>query len=58
MPTTGVPMPFISYGGSALIIYAGAMGVLLNISSKAGVYHIEKDKLDKDKTEEWELFIL
>jgi cell division protein FtsW len=52
LPTTGVPMPFISYGGSALIIYAGAMGVLLNISSKAGVYHIETDKLDKDKTEE------
>ncbi len=38
LPTTGVPMPFISYGGTALFIYAAAIGILLNISSKAGVY--------------------
>ncbi len=37
LPTTGVPMPFISYGGTAVIIYAGAIGVLLNISAQAGV---------------------
>lgn len=43
LPTTGVPMPFISYGGSALVIYASAMGVILNISSKAGVYSVKKD---------------
>jgi cell division protein FtsW len=33
IPTTGVPIPFISYGGSALIINSIAIGVLLNISS-------------------------
>lgn len=32
-PTTGVPMPFISYGGTALIINSMAIGLLLNISS-------------------------
>jgi cell division protein FtsW len=32
MPVTGVPLPFISYGGSALVINMTAMGVLLNIS--------------------------
>lgn len=32
-PTTGVPMPFISYGGTAMIINSIAIGVLLNISS-------------------------
>lgn len=32
MPVTGVPLPFISYGGSALVITMGAMGILLNIS--------------------------
>lgn len=32
MPVTGVPLPFISYGGSALIFNLMAMGVLLNIS--------------------------
>lgn len=32
VPLTGVPLPFISYGGSALIINLAAMGILLNIS--------------------------
>jgi cell division protein FtsW len=32
-PTTGVPMPFISYGGTAMIINSIAIGILLNISS-------------------------
>lgn len=32
MPVTGVPLPFISYGGSSLVFNLGAMGVLLNIS--------------------------
>ncbi len=32
MPVTGVPLPFISYGGSSLLINMAAMGILLNIS--------------------------
>ncbi|GAB6170359.1 stage V sporulation protein E [Clostridium carnis] len=32
MPVTGVPMPFISYGGTSLVITMMAMGILLNIS--------------------------
>lgn len=35
LPNTGVPMPFISYGGTAIIIYAIAIGILLNISSQS-----------------------
>jgi len=33
LPTTGQPMPFVSYGGSALLFSAYAVGVLLNISA-------------------------
>lgn len=34
IPVTGVPLPFISYGGSALLFNLMAMGILLNISSQ------------------------
>jgi len=32
VPTTGQPLPFVSYGGSALVTNMAAAGVLLNIS--------------------------
>ncbi|MFB6357366.1 MAG: putative lipid II flippase FtsW [bacterium] len=32
IPTTGVSMPFISYGGSALVINMTAVGLIMNIS--------------------------
>jgi cell division protein FtsW len=32
MPVTGVPLPFISFGGSSLLFGAAAAGVLLNIA--------------------------
>ena len=32
MPATGMPLPFFSYGGTALVILLCCCGVLLNIS--------------------------
>ena len=35
MPVTGLPMPFVSYGGTSMIFSAAAIGILLNISKHA-----------------------
>jgi cell division protein FtsW len=38
LPTTGLPMPFVSYGGSAMVFSCMAAGVLLNISSHTDLH--------------------
>jgi Bacterial cell division membrane protein len=39
IPVTGVTLPFISYGGSSLIIMTFAIGVLMNISAYVTMHY-------------------
>jgi cell division protein FtsW len=32
IPLTGIPLPFVSYGGSSLIMIMAGVGILLNVS--------------------------
>lgn len=46
IPTTGVPIPFISYGGTALVFNSIAIGILMNIS---GFRNIARSNLNEIK---------
>jgi cell division protein FtsW len=37
VPLTGVPLPFISYGGTSLVFLMAAIGILLNISRQSNM---------------------
>ena len=34
-PLTGIPLPFISYGGTAMMVMLAGMGIVLNVARKA-----------------------
>lgn len=40
MPTTGITLPFISYGGTSIWVFMMSMGILLNISRKKGIKRV------------------
>ncbi len=45
-PITGVPLPFISYGNSNMIVLLGAMGLLINIAARGKRARVTDDDDD------------
>ena len=37
IPPTGIPLPFISAGGSSLMVFMAAIGILINISNNSTI---------------------
>ena len=45
LPTKGIPLPFVSFGGSSLLMSMVAMGILLNVSQHASASHVVTTEL-------------
>lgn len=45
MPTKGLPLPFVSYGGSSLVFMAAMVGILIQIANSGGVGKGQKSRV-------------
>ena len=45
LPITGVTLPFISYGGSSMIVLTAGLGIVLNIAASERKYVIESERI-------------
>ena len=46
IPPMGIPMPFISAGGTSLSVFMGAIGVLCNVGKSKESVELNKHKFD------------
>jgi cell division protein FtsW len=50
LPTKGLPLPLVSYGGSSLIVNLTAIGILYNISRQPRTGGIEREPVKRGET--------
>lgn len=43
LPLTGIPLPFMSYGGTSLLIYMVAIGIVLNVQAREKTYMFDTE---------------
>ena len=48
LPTKGIPLPFVSFGGSSLLASMVGMGILLNVSQYASSTHVITTEMTAD----------
>jgi cell division protein FtsW len=48
LPTKGIPLPFVSFGGSSLLMSMLGMGILLNVSQHASPTHVVTTDMTAD----------
>ena len=48
LPTKGIPLPFVSFGGSSLLMSMIGMGILLNVSQHASASHVITTEMTAD----------
>src|SRR4051794_21012505 len=46
LPTKGIPLPFVSFGGWSLLVSMIGMGILLNVSQQASTSHVVTTMLE------------
>ena len=47
LPVVGVPLPFVSFGGTAMVGAMASVGILLNIDRSSRSFHLWRRRWDR-----------